>query len=792
MKKLAILPVLLLAPLLAFGFSLTLNSGKESGRVYSVLHLKDESEFSCKEQILAYDKKLYLCEISGKSIPKIDDKILSLVQINFTQDKNTTKITITPHANSRLISYKTPLFSSGDVKAVKDEFATHHTILIDPTLSEFDKPKRDGINFAPSFNDMKLPSVGALDLNKAPIENPDSHDINLYLDMKKDYDARRYEAVVASSETALRRYTDSIFASEFMLYRLRALDKILEKEESYNEILPIDITNQGKAWMRRFTSDENYSEVLYLVTKSYLKQDMMSDANYTLDILMNEHPNSTWTKMAILEFADKIYTTGKTSDAIKMYEKVLYSANSVDVASRAALSLAQTSINAAKFERAKEYILKILNANESYLLNDIARSMELAGIFHDRKMDDVASRIYEILVEHAKKNDDHYEVALKNLALSLSNTKEVNKAYSYLKRYQEEFKEGGFIAQIDMALDKLFFELNEQNATKLHEYYDTLMDKYGKNEIAQKALKEQVGLYLKEGKFSDVLRYTNQARDMNESGAMSDVNTAAFELAREMIRQDDCKAVVSLVEGYDVSERIEAKFKLFDCYMRLSRFESAYELARANINAKDMLDRIEWLIKLSSALIKVEKYSEALRVADEALAIATKQEYADVSPVLFHRFEALLKLGRISDAVATISAIETLREDDFKVIETYDKISSVAYASSDFVKSAIYAKKAIDLQKKLNITTFSPKINFEYIDSLNKLDRLDEATKASKELVGSKLAPNDRARALAQISEIYIKRKQLSEAKPYINECVGLNFESSWKSICEQQLKLVE
>lgn len=792
MKKLAILPIFLLAPLLAFGFSLTLNSGKEANRTYSVLHLKDEKEFSCKEQILAYDKKLYVCEISSSSIPKIDDKILSLVKINFTQDENTTKITITPHANSRLISYKSPLFGSSDVKESKDEFALHHTILIDPALSEFDKPKRDGINFAPSFNDMKLPSVGALDLNKAPIENLDSHDINLYLEIKKDYDARRYEAVLVSTQTALKRYANSIFASEFMLYRLRALDKILEKEESYNEILPMDIANEGKAWMRRFASDENYSEVLYLVTKSYIRQDMMSDANYTLDILMNEHSNSLWTKMAILEFADKIYKTGKAADAIKMYEKVLYSTSSVDVASRAALALAQTSINAAKFEQAKDYILKILNANESYLLNDIPQAMELAAVFHERKMDDVASRIYEIITQNSNRNDDHYEIVLKNLALSLSNTKDVNKAYDYLKRYKDEFKEGEFISQVQMGLDRLFFELNENNATKLHEYYDTLMDKYGKNEIAQRALKEQTGLYLKEGKFSDVLRYTNTARDMNDTEAIISVNNAALALANEMIRQDNCKTVVSLVENYEISGRIEAKFKLFNCYMRLLRFESAYELARANINSQDMLDRIEWLINLSSALIKVEKYAEALRVADEALAIATKEEYADVSPVLFYRFEALLKLNRISDAVATISAIETLREDDFKVIETYDKISSATYASSDFVKSAVYAKKAIDLQKRLNITTFSPKINFEYIDSLNRLDRLDEAVQASKELVGSRLLPSDRARALAQISEIYIKRKQPSEAKPYIKECLELNFESSWKSICEQQLRLVE
>ena len=95
-----------------------------------------------------------------------------------------------------------------------------------------------------------------------------------------------------------------------------------------------------------------------------------------------------------------------------------------------------------------------------------------------------------------------------------------------------------------------------------------------------------------------------------------------------------------------------------------------------------MLDRVEWLIKLASVLIKTQKYNDALRVADEALAIASRQEYADVSPVLFYRFEALMGLGRRTDAAATITAVETLRKNDFKVIEP--KCITTLYATLDF------------------------------------------------------------------------------------------------------------
>ena len=786
--------LLFFLPILAFSFSLSVNSGAEDGKTYSVLNLLDEKEFACKEEILAYDRKLYYCDIPGGALPKVSDKILSLVEVRFREEKGGMRIYVVPRANSRLISSSDLLYGESVVPFSKNGgLAKRHTIVIDQNLSEFKKQTNAGVNFAPIFERMISPSVGPLDLNKAPIENSDSNDINMYLDVKKSYDAKHYDDAIATSQTALRRYANSIFASEFLLYRLRALDKILDSQNSFEGPDAADIASEGRAWMRRFVSDENYPEVLYLVTKAYLKQELVSDANYTLDILINEHPNSNFTKLAILEFADRLYVTGRQDEAVRMYENVLYSAQTLDVASRAALSLVQGSIDKAKFDRAKEYMLKILDRNHEYLLNDTSKLTALAGIFHEKKIDDIAARIYEILLARLNKNDDDYETVLKNLGIALTGTPNTQKAYDYLKRYQSEFADGQYAAVVQNALDRLFFARNdESNATKLHERYDALIEKYGKTDVGAKALKEQVALYLKERKFEDVLRYTQAVRDLNDTDASAVLAQAALNLTNEAIRQNDCATAVNLTENYGVGDKIGAKFKLFDCYMRLSRFAAAHELASQNILAPDMLDRVEWLIKLASVLIKTQKYNDALRVADEALAVASRQEYADVSPVLFYRFEALMGLGRFADAAATITAVETLRKNDFKVIELYDRMAEATYGANDFLNASVYAKKAIDLQKRLHIDTFSPKIDFEYIGSLSKLDKLGEALQAAHELVDTRLDPENRLRALAQISEIYIKLKRESEAKPYLQECVGSNLQSSWKAICAEQMKLVE
>ena len=44
--------LLFFLPILTFSFSLSVNSGAEDGKTYSVLNLLDEKEFACKEEIL--------------------------------------------------------------------------------------------------------------------------------------------------------------------------------------------------------------------------------------------------------------------------------------------------------------------------------------------------------------------------------------------------------------------------------------------------------------------------------------------------------------------------------------------------------------------------------------------------------------------------------------------------------------------------------------------------------------------------------------------------------------------
>ncbi|WP_103624228.1 tetratricopeptide repeat protein [Campylobacter concisus] len=788
MKKLLII---LFFPLYLTAFSLSLNSGANGNKPYSVLQLSDEQEFECVEQILAYDTKRYVCMLNDGILPNIEDTTLPLMDIKYKKQDGKLFIVIMPKAPSKLLNVQTELYNNPSVQDTpRTSISKHFSIIIDTSLVESSK-KRSGLNFAPDFKDMLSPSIGALDLNKAPITGLDSNDIDIYINIKRAYEKGAFESVVKDTQTAIKRHPKSLFSSEFLLYRLRALDKIFETKSELEELEPKDIVSEGRVWIRKFPSDESYPEVLYLIARAYLKDSIASDAKYMLDILNEEHANSKFTKLATLDYADYLYKIGRQKEALSDYEKVLYSTNDIDLASRAALSLADANIDKEKFDEAKKFVLKIANANEKFFMNNPTKSMNLASTFASKDIPDVAAKIYEILINNSDRTKDFYEVALKNLALNLAKTKDEKKAYEYLNRYEAEFKYGDYVDEVTKAKDGLFFEEEDKNSTVLHTRYKELIEKYAGTNISQKALISELELDIKERKFSDALSYKTMAKDGNLSKAIELINEAALELTKEYFIKDDCTAVINLLENYDINKISLPQFKLFNCYYRTARYNDALELAKAHAKDENLEDRVEWLVNLSKILYKNKDYEHAIIAANDALSLGSSVEYSDPTPSLFDRFYSLLALKRFTEAISTISAIEQLRGQDFKIIEAYTAISDYAMKSNDYAIATTYAKKALELQTKAKINTFSPKINFNYSEALLKTDNLDEALDETKFILNMKLGPEDRLHALNLISEIYIRQKQFKLARPYLNECSDSNFVSPYKDACKAKLDMI-
>lgn len=774
----------------AFCFSVILNGGRDGENFYDVLHIQNDIPFSCKMEILEHNKKIYICNVKTQDVIDIDDKITSLVDIKFNKMKSGYEIIIDPKRNSRLINVNENLFGNDEIKQKNTSVSTHYSIIIDQSLKEFKKTK-SGINFPIIYPDMIYPSIGALDINKMPIQYANGDDIERYLNIKKLYDKGLYERVFDETLNALKIHPNSIFISEFELYKIRSLDQILSTQKVYDNFKFIDIVNMGKKWVRSFPSDENYAEVLGIVLRAYLALDMSGDASYNLDILTKEHPNSKWTKLALIDYSSQLYKEGKNKEAINLLENVLYSSDDIQIASSAAFKLADISIQRAKFNEAKEYILKIINANKNYLLKDKDNLATFAEIFFNKKIYDVSSILSELYVNNSKRSDDYYEMALKNLGISLAHLKDVKKAYEYLKRYENEFKEGAYIKDIQEALDELFFEINETNTTKLSNYYKTLMDRYANGNIGKKALLEQIKLLFRDKKYNEILSYKTKVLDANDTNLTNLLNNSALILANSHLVKNSCKEAVYLNENFDIENSINNQFRLFDCMIEMARYDRAYELANSHINTKNLEDKVEWLMRVSRVLYELGRYFESVNASTDAISIAQSLEYSDPSLAIYYRFLSLLKLNRFDEALQSIKAFENLKKDDPRLLEMYDKIIKFATKNGNDSVVLVYAKKAIDMQERLNLTLFSPGLEFMYLNSLNKTLDYEKATNVGKKLLSMRLKPEDRLRALYQTAEVLMKLSKNDEAKIYIDECVKSTFDNSWKNLCEIQNEIL-
>lgn len=782
---------LLVLPLFLQAFSISIDSGFDEHR-YSIINIKDDDEFSCVSELLAYDKQRYICELEAQGLKQLEDLSLNLVDIRYKVENKKLFVFISPKTRSRLFNLNAELFSSNRAGVNLKNRSKHFSILIDPALSEFSSSKDIGLNFAPEFFELLRPSVGALDLNKAPIDALDSGDIDVYVGIKKAYDAAQYARALAESKRALKDYARSIFAAEFGLYFMRSASKVLSANEQDGSLYWGDVIVYAKTWLFNNGSDKAYDEVLHMLAKAYIMESHLNDAGYVLDILLAEHPDSLWTQRTQLDYASAIYSNGKANEARELVQKVLYSTKDVQIASRAALWLANENIDQDEFNLAQSFVLKVLQANSKYFLNNIQSSLEMASAFAKNKMPNIAAKIYAILAQNKEALGASYEEILKDWALSLASSDDKKAAFEALNLYKKDFPHGDYIEEINHALDGLFFDDESQSQKELHERYERLMQEYSGSEIAQKALIKDLELSLKNGEFANALKHFELASKLKDEKALSLINLAALNLAKQDIKAGNCASLMGLLGRYDVDREALAQFKLYECYERTSHYGEALALARSQAGASNLLDRVVWLSYLAQQELRAGSAQSALKAANDAIALGARVEYSDISRALFVRLNALLALKNLDAATQTMAAIEQLSGYDIQKLEAYNALANAFESEQDFAGVKLWASKALALGARLGVGVYSPQLDFTLINALIRLGELNQAVLEINSLLAKGLSPANRQRALASLSQSYLGLKQTQKAKQALSQCLGDNFESEFRASCQRQLELME
>lgn len=794
-------------------FSLTLNNGKTNGNDYYVIHLENSAPFSCKVKIgdnfyppdTRHDgadthiNRQYFCFISGDFSNKPQGQKLPFMDLEFKSEKDGYWVIIKPKILSRIFSIDGHLYSSNDTKQGQGLKSRHYTVILNENISQSLSKTRPELDFPIIFPNLTLPYIGALDFNKEPLSIGKEDDINDYINIKKLYEAQNYIDTLKASMLAIKNYPSSVFLGEFMLHYLRSLDAMKNNAEASEELEKMkisrsdEIIKQANIWVKNFASDKAYPEVLYMLMKGYLDNDSLGNAEYMIDLLKTEHESSPWTQKALLAYADFLANTTRLDDAILLYEDVLYATNDIQIASQAAMQLAATELRLNRLERASMYLDKILTANPSFLAKQQDASINLAQGFKEAKLFENALKIYELILKNSDIKDEIYELALRNLALSPADDKTKQKIFFYLKKYQKEFPNSQYLSLIDTAMDRLFFDINKnQNKDELQKSYAQLMQKYKGSQIGKRALLESASLSFNDGDYKSVLNLRDEIREANDTKSFIILQNSAIALANDANTHKACARLMLLIDEFSIASDIKDKYKLFACYIQRARYKEALELTSAGIESGDLRTRVEWLSNASQALFNLGLYNDALKAANDAIYEARRLEYSDPSKAIFYRFFSLLRLDKLDLALTSIDEITKLKGTDFMYIQMCDAAATYASANNFHTSAIKYAKMALQAQARLKIDTFSPQIDFIYIDSLKNQNLYKEAMVASARLIELNLKDADKARALYTLADLQLKDGAREYAQNTIAQCLNLKTASPWQELCKQQSQLLK
>ncbi len=772
-----------------FSFELTLNTGRENNQPFAVLHAKNDLDFTC-QKFMIEGKVRFECEIIGIVDNPLKDQNFVAFDLKFVKDTQKIKMIILPKMDARMFDLSQDIYIDKELNSSSAHKSKGFTFVFTPELIV--KKDYDGLDFNINFPHESLPYVGALDLNSNPVMIPQSADINTYLRIKSEYDKANFSQVATDAKNAINRYKGSIFMSEFMLYKLRAQNKLYTQDPAMRDQQTLQkMIEDAKNWMRTFTSDKNFNEVLYIMLRTYIALSQRADVEYTMSILNNEQANSYFTQLARLDYADYIYGLHERERAVDIYQNIYFNTKNLDLAARSAMSLAKNDLLNNRIDRALQYINTILKANPEYFGKDIPRSLELAKLFNQHKQYDIAASIYEDAFAKMSKIDDNYEEVLKDLALTLTMTSRADEAKKYLDLYMDDYLEGKYLDDIKKASDEVFFAIGDNNATLLHERYKNLMQEYAQKDenIVNKALNADANLYYKEGNFNAILSYKDEIEAKKLPEATKLLENAAIKTLSAYLKSDNCINATNVFKqfsSYDIGDKIEYKKQMLSCLVRTLNINEALSYIDKNYNE----DPIFYGLQKASILYDNKQYLQVLNISKDVASSRILKSEEENFKAYYFQFLSYLKMNDYNAAIRVLKILESFPMN-FTMVEAYDTL--VSYANDHNMQTTIltYAPKAINYQNLKGINLFSPNLEFIYLDTLAKTNQNEEFLAVLIDLLKLKLSDEDRARALYIQSMAYERMQNLNAQKESLKQCLELKTPSNWQNLCREKNKIL-
>lgn len=768
---------------------LSIQSGKEGNKPYSILHIRDGSSFVCQPKRNDFDEIVRIeCPI-----PKVSSASFSPINnthftVHYQKTDSGYTIVITPKTQIALYSDGFDLRKDPQMY-VSSEKPTKHWSVIGYSGKI---PMVQGQNKNPNALNLPIrsaketyPYVGGLDLKGNPIAMKRVQDVTDYMELKKAYKNEDYAKTLSLAKKTLEKYPNTIFKNELFLYQIRALHFMGDNEQ----LLPL-----SKQFIRQYSSDPGIAEVLAYTGESYAKIGQSADSEYFFNRLFSEHEESPFATEGMFLKAQQLEVSGKPKPAEVYYKMVLQKTKDVELASAAAFKLASMKIAFGHLNEAKEYVEKIVRANPAYFSKMYEQAVAMINTYSENKDPKIAAQITLCLMNKSLKKSDKHQQLLKNLGLLYASAGEKDKALKRFDEYLKMYPYGSGSQEVKHAKDGLFFEKTEPKGKAGIKKYNDLIDHYGNDPVGQKALYKKAQLLLKEEKYQAVLDIESDLYRLN-SKEFADVSgvigKSAIGLTKKKLEALECSEAMTLHKMYRIKLEPQWDGLTFDCALRMGNFPVAKKIATPHLKAATIAERQLWLTRMTKVYFELGDYKEALRYGKEAVILLEAQKNPQLNDVYRTLFDTAQRMGDDVRMIEYIKGCESAFGTDFKDIERYAQMVSVGLKRKDDLLVQNYANRVVTLQNRTKTYTQSPFIEFALAQSLMNQDKNVDALGTLKSLNARKLTPEKRSRQQYLIGSLAMKLGKTVEAKAAFGASIKADAKSAWGKLAKDALGLL-
>lgn len=772
-----------------WALDLSIQSGKEEQKSYSILHLSNVSDFKCTPTRNEYNEIIRIeCKLPKASSSSFSPINNTHFTVQYKASTSDPMIIITPKTKIALYSdsfdlHKDSQIYFSELKPTKRWSILGYTDKI-PLLLPTHKSS-DALNLPIRSSNDVYPYVGGLDLKGNPIKMKRIQDVNDYMEIKKAYKNQDYSRTLSIAKQTLEKYPHTIFKNELLLYQIRALH-LLDKNE---ELLLL-----AKQFIRQYSGDQAIAEVLAYTGDAYSKIGQTSDSDYFYKRLFSEYEESPFATQGMFLKAQQLEFSGKQKPAAEYYRKVLEKTKDVDLASAAAFRLANIDIGFGHLDKAKVYIEKIVRANPDYFNKVREKSVNMINTYTENKDTKTAAKITLCLLDKSIQKSEEHQSLLKNLGLLYAASGEKAKALARFDEYLKLYPYGAGMEEVKHAKDGLFFEKSEPKGKDGIKNYDDLIDRYGNDPVGQKALYKKAQLLLKEEKYQEVLDIESDLYRLNTKD-FPDVNTiigqSAIALTKKNLRALKCSEAMTLHKMYRIKLQPQWDGLTFDCALRMGNFPVAKKIATPHLKASTISERQVWLARLAKVHFRLGEYKEAIRSGKEAVSLLEAQKNPSINSVYRTLFDAAERLGDDVKMIEYIKGCESVYGTDFADIERYTQMVSVGLKRKDEALVQNYANRVIALQNRTKAYTQSPFIEFTLAQSLINQEKNNDALQVLKSLNARKLTPEKRSRQHYLMGSLAMKLGKTAQAKASFSASIKADAKSAWGRLAKDALGLL-